>query len=105
MSYVDDLLTLYRQLPGTCSRVRPADRNLAADLQRRQIPFELLKAALLGGCARRLASTSPPLSPIRSLHYFLPILDELQKSPPLDPGYLAYLEGQNLRQKAPSQPS
>jgi hypothetical protein len=105
MSYVDDLLRFYRRLPGTSRRVRPADRRLATDLYDRQIPFERLKAALLLGCARRLASTSPPLSPIRSLHYFLPILDELQQSPPLEAGYLAYLERRVLRQNAPSQPS
>lgn len=105
MSYVEDVLQLYRRLPGTACRVRSADRALAADLQRRQIPFELLKAALHLGCARRLASTSPPLSPIRSLHYFLPILDELQQSPPLEAGYLAHLERQILRLMAPSQPS
>ena len=105
MSYVEDLLRLYSRLPGTARRVRPADRALAADLHRRQIPFELLKAALHLGCARRLASSSPPLSPIRSLHYFLPILGELQQSPPLDAGYLAHLEQQILKHMAPSQPS
>jgi hypothetical protein len=105
MGYVEDLLRLYRSLPGTCCQVRTADRRLAADLHRRQIPFGLLKTALLLGSARRLAATSPPLSPIRSLHYFLPILEELQQSSHLDDGYLAYLEDWILRRMASSQPS
>lgn len=103
MGYVNDLLRLYRQLPHTSHRIRPADRKLATDLYHQHIPFERLKAALLLGCARRLASTSH-LPPIQSLHYFLPILDELQQSPPLEQGYLSYLEQQILRQTAPSKP-
>jgi hypothetical protein len=102
-SYVDELLRLYRSLPGTTHRVRSADRTLALDLDRRQVPFQQLRAALLLGCARRLVSSSP-LPPIRSLHYFLPILDELQQSLPLPEGYLSYLERQIQRQTAPSQP-
>ena len=33
-----------------------------------------------------------PLSPVRSLYYFLPVLDELSPAPPPD-GYLEYLRG------------
>lgn len=104
MPYIEDILRLYRDLPGTTHRVRSADRTLARDLYRRQIPFQLLRAALLLGCARRLASSSP-LAPIRSLHYFLPVLDELQQSTPLPEGYLSFLEQQIQRLTAPSQPS
>lgn len=104
MDYVEDLLRLYRCLPGTCCKVRSADRRLAADLHRQQISFKLVKTALLLGSARRLSSPSPPLSPIRSLHYFLPIIEELQQYSPLD-GYLAYLENSILRQTASSRPS
>jgi hypothetical protein len=103
--YVDELLRLYRRLPGTTHRVRPADRTLARDLYHRQIPFQLLRGALLLGCARRLASPSPPPSLIRSLHYFLPVLDELQQSPPLEDGYLFYLEQKIRELTAPSQPA
>jgi hypothetical protein len=103
MGSVNDLLRLYRRLPGTSHRVRPADRKLATDLFHQSIPFESLRAALLLGCARRLASGSN-LPPIQSLHYFLPILDEIRKSPPLKEGYLAYLEQLILRQTAPSPP-
>ena len=44
-------------------------------------------------CARRVpaSGTQPPPIVIRSLHYFLPILDELRQQPP-DPAYVAYLE-------------
>jgi hypothetical protein len=104
---VDALLRLYHSLPGTTHRVRPADRALARDLVHRQIPFELLRGALLLGCARRLGSASA-LPPIRSLHYFLPVLDELQQSQqsyPLEEGYLAYLERKIRQLTAPSQPA
>ena len=106
--YVDELLRLYRGLPGTTHRVRSADRTLARDLYHRQIPFELLRGALLLGCARRLGSASAPLPTIRSLHYFLPVLDELQQSQqshPLEEGYLSYLERKIRQLTAPSQPA
>jgi hypothetical protein len=34
----------------------------------------------------------PPLSPIRSLHYFVPLLEEVQATP-LAPEYVQYLRG------------
>src|SRR5215831_17574240 len=44
-------------------------------------------------------SRTPPLPPVRSLHYFLPVLDEIS-SQPLPPGYLEYLEAK-LRSAQP----
>ena len=46
-------------------------------------------AILLGASRRQLAKH--PLPPIRSLYYFLPILEELRNEPH-DPDDLAYLE-------------
>ncbi len=89
-SYVTQILRLYCRLPDTPDRPRPQDRRLAAELQRRQVPLDLVHAALVLGTARRLASPNAPLPPIRSLHYFLPILDEVQREPP-DPGYVELL--------------
>jgi hypothetical protein len=91
--YVEQILDLYRRTPGTRGLSRPADRRLAASLRQRGVPLELVEAALLVATARRALrpATAPPLAPIATLHYFLPVLEELLASPP-DPAYLAYLQ-------------
>ena len=91
--YVEQILDLYRRTPGTRGLARPADRRLAASLRQRGVPLELVEAALLVATARRVLrpATAPPLAPIATLHYFLPVLEELLASPP-DPAYLAYLQ-------------
>ena len=82
--YVRQLIAAYRRLPGTLGRPRPADRQLAVDLHRRGVPLDTVAAALLLAAARRAARScdAPPLPPIRSLHYVLPIIDELLHHPP-----------------------
>jgi len=90
---VDRLLDLYCGLPHTAARrPSPADRRLAAQLCDQAIPLELIEAAFLLAVARRndRVPQAPPLPPIRSLAYFLPVIDELRADPP-DPGYLQYL--------------
>lgn len=54
----------------------------------------MVHAALLLGAARRTFRPQDafPLPPIRTLHFFLPVIEEIQDSPPA-PGYLQYLEG------------
>jgi len=91
--YVERVLRFYRALPQTTARTGPADRHLAEDLERRGVPVDLVEAALCLAALRRLQRSpeAPPLPPIRSLHYILPVLDELQSSP-LEDGYLAYLQ-------------
>ena len=91
--YVERVLRFYRALPQTRARTGPADRHLAEDLERRGVSVQLVEAALCLAALRRLQRPSDalPLPPIRSLHYILPILDELQHSPPLEEGYLDYL--------------
>ena len=90
--YVQEVLRLYRRLPGTPARPRWADRQLAGELHRRGIPLGIVEVALRLATARR--NTRPtdadPLPPVRSLHYFLPVIDELPPGPPPD-GYLNYL--------------
>lgn len=90
---VQRLLDLYCGLPHTAAR-RPstADRRLATQLCDQTIPFELIEAALLLATARRNARDpkAPPLPPIRSLAYFLPVVEELRLHPP-HPDYLRYL--------------
>lgn len=90
--YVARLLELYRHTPGTRGHVRPADRRLAALLCARGVPLETVHAALLLASARRTfrPAAAPPLAPIASLHYFLPVIDEILTSPP-DPVYLDHL--------------
>lgn len=90
--YVERVLRFYRALPQTTARTGPGDRHLAEDLERRGVPVQLVEAALCLAALRRLQRPpeAPPLSPIRSLHYILPVLDELQDSP-LEEGCIAYL--------------
>ena len=92
-AYIRAVRSLYRKLPNTSLRFSRSDRRLAQDLYRRRIPLDTLRGALLLATARRLCpqqSTTPPL-PVRSLHYFLPVIDELLLQP-LPAGYLQYLE-------------
>ena len=90
--YVERILGLYRQTPGTSGTVRRTDRQLAAALYRRQIPLDLVVNALVVATARRTfrPGDATPLRPIATLHYFLPIIDELRTTP-LEPSYLDYL--------------
>jgi hypothetical protein len=90
--YVERILEIYRRTPGTSGVVRRTDRRLASALYDRQVPLDLVAAALLVATARRTLRPpdAPPLRPIASLHYFLPVIDELADFP-LDPPYLHYL--------------
>lgn len=90
--YVREVLDLYRRTPGTRGRATAADRRLAEDLHRQGVPAEIVRAALLLAVARRTARPpdAAPLQTVNSLHYFLPVLQEIQQHP-LDPGYLDYL--------------
>jgi len=91
--YVRLIRDLYLKLPITANRFNRSDRLLAVDLHRRLVPLHLVRAAFVLAAARRLArnpnAPAPPL--VRSLHYFLPVIDELQIHP-LPPRYLEYLE-------------
>lgn len=92
-AYLRRLLALYCGLPQTAARRPfPPDRRTAEQLFDRGISLETIEAAFLLASARRMArdSKAPPLNPIRSLAYFLPIIDEVLIQPP-DPGYVSYL--------------
>jgi hypothetical protein len=69
-----------------------ADRKLAADLFRNGISFDQLERGLLLGLSRKYVSSlnSTVLSPIYSLAYFLPCLDEVSQTPASDQ-YWEYL--------------
>jgi hypothetical protein len=91
--YVKAVLDHYRRTPGTIGRARSEDRRLAAALYDRGVSLAQIDAALLLAAVRRTfrPKDAPPLNPIRSLHYVLPLLDEIRLSTP-DPGYLRYLQ-------------
>jgi hypothetical protein len=90
--FVETVLALYRKLPDTPRRHSRYDRHLALQLHQQQVPLSLIEAAFLLATARRLLRDPnyPPLNPIRSLHYFLPVIDELLDKAPA-PSYLQYL--------------
>ena len=77
--YVRRLLDAYRATPGTCGSVRRTDRMLAAQLHERGVPIEAVENALVLAAARRLVrpAGAPPLNTIRSLAYFLPVIEEV----------------------------
>jgi hypothetical protein len=90
--YVDHVLHLYRLTPGTTGRSRPADRRLALDLRARGVSLSLVEHALLLAAVRRTVRPldATPLPHVRSLFYFMPIIEELLVEP-LDPRYVSYL--------------
>jgi hypothetical protein len=90
-AFIETVLQLYLSLPATPTRCGRSDRDLARHLFQRNIPLPLIEAACCLACARRLGRPPdlPPLAPIRSLHYFLPVIEELLTAEPL-PSYLAY---------------
>src|SRR5215470_3134501 len=91
-AYVERILQLYRQAPETPARHSRLDRRLAEELYDRQIQVEQVEAAILLATARRLLRSpeAPELGPIRSLHYFAPVIKEI-KSNPVSKSYLEYL--------------
>ena len=92
-SYVHRVLERYRKTPTTAGYVRAADRRLARQLYQRGVSLKLVEAAFALAATRRIFRPyqAPRLNPIRSLHYFLPVIEELQKQPP-DPRYIQHLE-------------
>jgi hypothetical protein len=90
--YVERVLDAYRQTPGTLGLLRQADRRLAGKLYDRGVPLQTIEDALTLVTARRAfrAHDAPPLDPIATLHYVLPVIHELQTQPPI-PGYIDYL--------------
>jgi hypothetical protein len=90
--YVHTVLSLYQQLPETPALPSSRDRLHAYQLQQRRLPLSLIETALLLGSLRRLLRPpdAPALSPIHSLAYFGPVIDELLHNPVPDT-YIEYL--------------
>ena len=93
--YVAWVIEAYLRLPHTPRRARQQDRHLAGQLHERGVPIHIVETALLLATARRTQRPvdAAPLPPIRSLHYFLPVIEELIQHPP-SACYLRYLQRQ-----------
>lgn len=92
--YVARVLKLYTGLAETPARYSRIDRRLAEELHEKPIGLEEVEAAMILATARRLmrSADAPKLGPIRSLHYFLPLIEEV-RSVPISAGYIEYLRG------------
>jgi hypothetical protein len=77
--YIHKVLSAYRQTPGTAGTIRRPDRLLAAQLYARGVSLPTVENALVLAASRRLLrpTGAPPLGTIRSLAYFLPVIDEV----------------------------
>ena len=91
--YIRRVLEAYRKTPGTTGTVRRPDRLLAAQLQQRGVPLVAIENAFLLATARRLIrpSGAPALGTIRSLAYFLPVIEEVLTLR-VHPDYFRYLQ-------------
>jgi hypothetical protein len=104
-SYRRALTDLYLRLPDTPRRLSRFDLRLVRQLCDRQIPLTVVETAFLLASARRIhrPADAPTLGPIRSLYYFLPIIEELFENPVPQSGlYLAYLRSKITLRPAPS---
>ena len=90
--YVRQVLEAYRKTPGTMGTVRQPDRLLAAQLYQRGVALSVIENALLLAAVRRQIRpvNTPPLGTIRSLAYFLPVINEVLEIK-VSPGYFQYL--------------
>jgi hypothetical protein len=90
--YIRRVLEAYCKTPGTMGTVRRPDRVLAAQLYQRGVSVSVIENALVLAATRRLVrpAEAPPLSPIRSLAYFLPVIEEVLELR-VSPDYFQYL--------------
>jgi hypothetical protein len=90
--YVSAVILLYLELPETQLSANLQDHAQARRLHDRGISLALVESAFLLASLRRLArpTDAPPLPPIRSLAYFLPVIEELLAQP-MPENYLNYL--------------
>jgi hypothetical protein len=90
--YVRQVLQSYRNTPGSTGTVRRPDRLLATQLYYRGVSIEVIENALTLAAARRLMrpADAQPLNAIRSLAYFLPVIEEVLELK-VAPGYFEYL--------------
>ena len=77
--YIRQVLEAYRKTPGTTGTIRRPDRLLAAQLFQRGVSLSVIENAFVLAATRRLMrpADAPPLGTIRSLAYFLPVIEEV----------------------------
>jgi len=90
--YIRRVLEAYRKTPGTMGTVRRPDRVLAAQLHQRGVSVNVIENAFVLAATRRLVrpEDAPPLGTIRSLAYFLPVIEEVLALR-VSPDYFRYL--------------
>jgi hypothetical protein len=90
--YVSRVLSLYLGLAETPARSSRLDRRLAEEIYEKRIKLEEVESAMILASARRLLRShdASRVGPIRSLHYFLPVIDEV-RSAPVSAEYIQYL--------------
>jgi hypothetical protein len=90
--YIRRVLEAYRKTPSTMGTVRRPDRVVALQLYQRGISVSVIENAFLLAATRRLMrpADAPPLGAIRSLAYFLPVIEEVL-SLRVSPEYFQYL--------------
>jgi len=90
--YIRQVLEAYRKTPGTMGTVRRADRMLAAQFYQRGVTVSVVENAFVLAVARRLMrpADAPPLGTIRSLAYFLPVIEEVLELR-VGPGYFQHV--------------
>lgn len=100
--YVRQVLAVYRKTPGTIGTVRPADRMLAAQLYQRGLSVRVVENAFTLAATRRLMRPADalPLGTIRSLAYFLPVIEEVLNLR-VSPDYFDYLRRKLTRNAIP----
>ncbi len=106
-SYRQALADLYLRLPDTPCRLSRFDLRLVRQLWDRQIPLTVVETAFLLASARRIyrPADALPLGRIRSLYYFLPIIEELLENPvPHSDLYLTYLRTKVTLRPEPGSP-
>ena len=100
--YVASVLKAYMALPDTACRPRRSDRTLAHQLFAEGVHREVVLDALLLAHTRRYLNPSSPPMPVRSLHYFLPVIRELAS---LGPALRAMLRASIERHLTPDSTS
>lgn len=96
--YVRRLLEAYRATPGTCGVIRRPDRLLAAQLYERGVPLSAVENALALAAVRRMIRPdgAAPLLTVRSLAYFLPVIDEVLATD-VNPAYYQHVRSKLQR--------
>jgi hypothetical protein len=90
--YVRRVLDAYCKTPGTTGTIRRPDRGLAAQLYQRGLSVSVIENAFVLAATRRLIrpADAAPLGMIRSLAYFLPVIEEVLDLK-VSPEYFHYL--------------